>query len=1074
MSSLSVEIGANTSKLVSEISKAKSSLQAFIGEMNDAADAGEKFTDVSDDQVKSFQKVISQLEKLTEGSMSTKKEQALLTKSISQLKEQWAELGNEARASDFGKAMSDTMRAAKEELDNLKNNISNVDNVKMSGSLKKQLKENTNELINLTAQYRAMSAAEKQSAEGQELVRKMSDIRAKAGELKDTIGDVSDEINVMASDTPNLDVFNQVLGISADAMSTYSSLIAKVTGDEDALKDAIATVMAVQSAANLVTKVTNALQSSSAIMLKARAVQEGAATVAIRLRTAAEGKGVVVTTAATAAQKAFNVVARANPYVLIATAAIAAVSAISYFTKATDDAAKAQKELDDAFKNQTQQLGENIAQVHSLSLEWQQLQTKAEKNQWIEDNKESFKHLGIEIENVDDAENAFNSNTGAIIKSLELRAKAAAYAAVAADKYRKAIEGKEEADSTEFAWYEELYKGLTTQLKQWASGEHVQTFNQIMHKAKGDMYRAAESEAEKALEYLKKSQELKNEASKTLLSSGIKETHKETKEKTPKTPKTTTTSKQDVVVEGSLSDLENKLSDLKKKYKDGIIKITPEDYKKQVSDLELQIVQKKLEMGIDVQFMPGSIAAMEDELSKFKDSYTKGFKPELSKEEYLKQVKELETEIKNKKILMGIEPEIPDGSLKKIDDELSKLQAELNLAISDESRTKIQEEIDKLSGKRREIELKFKAVVDKKSVDDVKKYIEDQKSEAKEEKKYSIPEHQDAATKASGEADELKKELELHKRIKENLEEQYQTIQEKIKAGGILTASESDLAKIYEEAAKQVDNLAKSYDNAAKKARDLKIESELEKKQWEGFKSGVSAIGNLNSGIAGLSRTWGELGKNWNDMTGFEQVTSAIDATVSTLETMIGVYEDVIGIVKLFGEISELTSAKKIASNTAEIASDETKMATETANTQVKIQNDQVENASEIGKLGVKEAGAIAGATASGAALPFPANLAAIAAGIAAVVAAFAMVFSCFAQGGIVGGGSHVGDNQLVRVNAGEMILNGSQQKRLFNLLNGTGYKNNDAPTRGEVKFVINGSDLEGVLKNYGKKVNRV
>jgi len=33
-------------------------------------------------------------------------------------------------------------------------------------------------------------------------------------------------------------------------------------------------------------------------------------------------------------------------------------------------------------------------------------------------------------------------------------------------------------------------------------------------------------------------------------------------------------------VSGSLSDLEKKLADLQKKYKDGLIKITPEDYQK--------------------------------------------------------------------------------------------------------------------------------------------------------------------------------------------------------------------------------------------------------------------------------------------------------------------------------------------------------------------------------------------------------------------------------------------------------------------------------------------------------------
>jgi hypothetical protein len=37
---------------------------------------------------------------------------------------------------------------------------------------------------------------------------------------------------------------------------------------------------------------------------------------------------------------------------------------------------------------------------------------------------------------------------------------------------------------------------------------------------------------------------------------------------------------------GSLEDLEHQLSELQRKYKGGLIKITPDDYKKQVDDLE--------------------------------------------------------------------------------------------------------------------------------------------------------------------------------------------------------------------------------------------------------------------------------------------------------------------------------------------------------------------------------------------------------------------------------------------------------------------------------------------------------
>jgi hypothetical protein len=104
---------------------------------------------------------------------------------------------------------------------------------------------------------------------------------------------------------------------------------------------------------------------------------------------------------------------------------------------------------------------------------------------------------------------------------------------------------------------------------------------------------------------------------------------------------------------------------------------------------------------------------------------------------------------------------------------------------------------------------------------------------------------------------------------------------------------------------------------------------------------------------------------------------------------------------------------------------------------------------------------AVAGATASGAKLPFPYNLAAIAAGIAAVLAALAAM-SKFANGGIVGGNSYSGDKQLARVNSGELILNRHQQKTLWDIVNGKGHLNSGD----QVTFKLRGSDLIGAINN--------
>lgn len=72
-----------------------------------------------------------------------------------------------------------------------------------------------------------------------------------------------------------------------------------------------------------------------------------------------------------------------------------------------------------------------------------------------------------------------------------------------------------------------------------------------------------------------------------------------------------------------------------------------------------------------------------------------------------------------------------------------------------------------------------------------------------------------------------------------------------------------------------------------------------------------------------------------------------------------------------------------------------------------------------------------------------------------------------FAQGGIVGGTSYTGDKQYIRVNSGEMILNGQQQARLFSMINSGG-------SGGEVTFRIAGQQLVGVLNNYNNKMGKV
>lgn len=84
--------------------------------------------------------------------------------------------------------------------------------------------------------------------------------------------------------------------------------------------------------------------------------------------------------------------------------------------------------------------------------------------------------------------------------------------------------------------------------------------------------------------------------------------------------------------------------------------------------------------------------------------------------------------------------------------------------------------------------------------------------------------------------------------------------------------------------------------------------------------------------------------------------------------------------------------------------------------------------------------------------------------GVVAAAISSARTAGNFAEGGIVGGSSFTGDRLQANVNSGEMILNRTQQAKLFKQINnGTG-------GTGEVTFHVSGQELVGVLNNYNRK----
>lgn len=120
-----------------------------------------------------------------------------------------------------------------------------------------------------------------------------------------------------------------------------------------------------------------------------------------------------------------------------------------------------------------------------------------------------------------------------------------------------------------------------------------------------------------------------------------------------------------------------------------------------------------------------------------------------------------------------------------------------------------------------------------------------------------------------------------------------------------------------------------------------------------------------------------------------------------------------------------------------------------------------------------KSAESIAAGTASGASLPFPANLAAIASIVATITSIFASLPQ-FAEGGIVGGSSFTGDKIIARLNSGEGVLTRKGINNLYNSMSTAGVGPVQNTLRGDVNFTISGSTLKGCLKNYDSKMSKI
>lgn len=227
---------------------------------------------------------------------------------------------------------------------------------------------------------------------------------------------------------------------------------------------------------------------------------------------------------------------------------------------------------------------------------------------------------------------------------------------------------------------------------------------------------------------------------------------------------------------------------------------------------------------------------------------------------------------------------------------------------------------------------------------------------------------------------------------------------------------------------------------------------------------------------------------DWDNMTTFERFQTFVDSLFGGVDAILEMYSawkqltDIINNYKTatqtLAAIENGTTAQRIANTQAEanavVMAETTKTTAKAQSTSQSIALDTAaattNKATATSNIAANTSEAASSAAKGAAKLPFPYNLIAVAGAISGVLALFSMIPK-FANGGIIGGSKFSGDNNLARVNSGEAILNGSQQARLFKVLNSNTPVNS---LNGQVEFKISDKALVGILKQHNNRINRL
>ena len=403
----------------------------------------------------------------------------------------------------------------------------------------------------------------------------------RVGQLEDAILDTNQAAKAYSDDVMTLKAGAEVFQGIAATVSIATGAMALFGTENEKVNQMLLKVQAAQGLLNGVTSIANILNKDSFVMLKLKQIQMAINSATIKkdtvlttANTVAQTANTVATKSDTVAQTAWNTAKAIGKALLgdYSGLVLVGIGAIAAYAVATSGATEEQKKLDKATEELKKKQDEynkslkdtangTVIPLYSSYLKlqsaWKLLNTEAEKKQFIKDYASEMKNLGVEVNNVRDAENLFINNQQAFIESIKLRAKAAV-----------------------------LMKQLQKQLEDSSLSNNTLPNNNKNGLANGK-YSIGEAVANNTAKELAQVElaidKIMNKFNKG--GSGGKNKIKTKVE----------------YAKGSLADLEAQLTKLQTDYKNGLLpKLSADDYKKKVDQLTKQINDKKIKLGIEL------------------------------------------------------------------------------------------------------------------------------------------------------------------------------------------------------------------------------------------------------------------------------------------------------------------------------------------------------------------------------------------------------------------------------------------------------------------------------------------